>query len=67
MRIHYRGALRVPHSDGRVTEILGGFAACCSGDAAWTVRGLGTHTDDRAKVTCRRCLALIAKAKGGAS
>jgi hypothetical protein len=36
-------------------------AACCSGDAARLVRRLGNHTYDRAAVTCKRCLAAIAR------
>jgi len=60
-RIHYAGALRYRSGRSMTTDVGAGYAACCSGDAARLVRRLGNHTYDRAAVTCKRCLAAIAR------
>ncbi len=59
--IHYGGDLRVVRGK-RVTLILAGWAACCSGDKARRIRERNQHTINREAVTCKRCLALMKKA-----
>lgn len=54
--IHYAGAIE--HRNG---WILAGWAACCSGDRAVNIRARGQHTYRRSDVTCKACLAMIAR------
>lgn len=53
--MHYSGSIIGP----RVC-VYPGWAACCSGDRTIKLRAEGRVTPDRALVTCKRCLALIA-------
>lgn len=62
--IHYAGPLLVL-TKRSVRRILGGWAACCSGERAERVRDLGQHSWDRAEVTCKACLRAIAAADEG--
>ena len=55
--MHYAGSL-VSH---RLT-VLGGWAACCSGDRAEKIREEEQNTYDRALVTCKACLKQIQRA-----
>lgn len=55
-KIHY--ASRIDHARGIV---LAGWAACCSGDRAIRIRERGQHSRNRADVTCKSCLDMIAK------
>jgi len=52
--IHYAG--RVVTDNG---TMLAGWAACCSGRAAISIRERGDNTHDRGQVTCKRCLLQI--------
>ena len=54
--IHYAGAVQTP-----TVRILGGWAACCSGDRARRIRAEGRHTYDLLAVTCRTCLRVMAR------
>lgn len=58
---HYSGGLRSRLGAEGVRRSLAGWAACASGDAAYRIRATGNHTHDRAAVTCKKCLALLAK------
>ena len=58
--IHYAGALRVQNKRS-YQIILAGWAACCSGERAIEIRRNRQHTHDRSLVTCKACLAKIAK------
>jgi hypothetical protein len=60
--IHYAGALRWRWRKHGTQEQLGGYAACCSGRKAERIRAEYMHTYDRNAVTCRACLACLAKA-----
>lgn len=65
-RMHYAGALSIRNAR-RVILIADGWAACSTGERAVAIRASGGATRELAKVTCKRCLALIAKAsKAGA-
>ena len=63
--VHYAGALSWDHGKSRTT-ILGGWAACCSGDKADAIRKRGDHSYESSAVTCKRCLANMAKATASA-
>lgn len=54
--IHYSGAVRTPR-----TNILAGWAACCSGVKAEQIRAKGNSTRNPSEVTCRACLRVMAK------
>ena len=54
--IHYAGEIRA-----RRLHVLPGWAACCSGIKAEEIRAERRNTYMRGAVTCRRCLAVIAK------
>lgn len=62
-KIHYKGELYVPMASGSTLHVMGGWAACCSGDRARKIRERGQNTYDESEVTCKRCLALIQKAE----
>lgn len=55
-KIHYAGRLAWRDKRGARTDIFAGFAACCSGDQAQTIRRQGNHTYEPAEVTCKPCL-----------
>lgn len=58
--VHYAGELR--YLTGRMTTHVGaGYAACCSGGRAYRIAEAGAHTEDRAVVTCKRCLSALAR------
>lgn len=59
--IHYAGELVYRSGRAGCTHVSAGFAACSYGDAAWKVRREGNHSYDRKEVTCKRCLACLAK------
>lgn len=61
-RMHYAGALTV-RSAKRVVSICAGWAACSTGPRAVAIRERGESTHNKAAVTCRACLSLIAKAE----
>lgn len=63
--IHWGGGLSYPIRRGIVT-MARGYPCCCSGDRARKVRQDGTQTWDRAEVTCKTCLKLLAKADDAA-
>lgn len=52
--MHYAGGLVAK----RLT-VLGGWAACCSGDKADKIRENEWNTYDRGLVTCKACLKVI--------
>jgi hypothetical protein len=54
--IHYSGGIF--HAKGRM---LSGFPCCCYGDRAWKIRIERRQTMERDKVTCKACLAWLAK------
>lgn len=53
--MHYSGSIMGP----RIC-VYPGWAACCSGERTTKLRREGRVTQDRAAVTCKRCLKLIA-------
>lgn len=58
--MHYSG--QVCYDTARTTvHVLGGFAACVSGQATIKIRNEGRTTPVVADVTCRKCLAIIDK------
>lgn len=59
MKMHYAGALDIQRTDGSITHILAGFAACCSGDRTRKIRAQGNHTYNPSDVTCVRCQKLL--------
>ena len=59
-RIHYSGACCYD-TRGTTVHVGGGYAACCSGDKARRLRRGGRHTEDVKAVTCKHCLAILAK------
>lgn len=64
---HYAGAITVPLTRGRVMVVDSGAAACCSGERARQIRDEMRNTYEPRKVTCKRCLRLMAKAERGAT
>lgn len=58
--VHYAGRLEWRSKRGMVTMISPGFAACCTGDRAR--RAARSNTLESGDVTCRACLAIMAKA-----
>lgn len=42
-------------------HVMGGYAACCSGDRAVKIKREGNTTRDKKKVTCKLCKAILAK------
>jgi len=60
-KMHYSGA--ICYDTARSTaHVLGGYAACCSGDRTIKLRNKGLVTRDKGAVTCKRCQSLMAKA-----
>jgi len=59
--LHYAGELVYRSGAQGSMHILPGWAACCFDDAARKIRRERRHTYDRAAVTCKRCLACIAR------
>jgi len=57
-KIHYAGTVRTPR-----LKILGGYAACCSGNKAEIIWIAGHNTQDPAQVTCEACKRMMAKDK----
>jgi hypothetical protein len=53
-KIHYAGAVQTP-----TMNILPGWAACCSGHAAYAIRRAGAHTRAVSAVTCKKCLRVM--------
>ena len=59
-KLHWSGAFC--YDTARSTcHVLGGFAACVSGPATIKLRDEGLVTREQNRVTCKRCLALMAK------
>lgn len=58
-KVHYAGELRYAHGE-LVTQILPGYAACCSGDRAIAIRAKFQNTYLRERVTCKSCLRRLA-------
>jgi len=54
--MHYAGPIET-----ETMLVLPGWAACMTGSRTEKARRDGRVTRDRSKVTCRRCLDLIAK------
>ena len=54
--IHYAGGVRTARM-----MILGGWAACCSGDKAERIKMAGNNTIDPRDVTCKACLRVMDK------
>lgn len=61
MRVHYAGALEWRIGKYGIATVHNGWASCCFGDAARNIRALGQHSYDRSEVTCKKCLANIAR------
>lgn len=62
--MHYAGRLVIKnYRTNRVTHIGGGYAACCSGERAVHIAEEGHNTRDQYSVTCKSCLAQIARAE----
>lgn len=59
MKTHYAGALKYVTSDGWTREVLPGWAACCSGEKARTIRRNGNHSYIRAIVNCKACIRVL--------
>lgn len=58
--LHYSGA--ICYDTARSTaHILGGYAACCSGDKTRKLRSDGLVRHNPEDVTCKRCLTILAK------
>ena len=57
-KIHWGGGLKLPK-----TRWLAGWPCCCSGRRAEKIAEEGALTRDREKVTCKICLANMAKEK----
>ena len=55
-KMHYAGAVRTPRMN-----ILGGWAACCSGEKAERIKAEGLNTYDIGGVTCAACKRTMAK------
>jgi len=55
--IHYAGGVRTARM-----MILGGWAACCSGDKAERIRATGKNTLVLDEVTCKACLRVMSRA-----
>jgi hypothetical protein len=60
--MHFSGALELKDGRGTVITIVAGWAACCSGKRAETIRAAGETTPDPSLVTCSKCLARMGKA-----
>jgi len=58
--IHYSGAICYA-AVRSTTHIIGGWAACCSGDRARKIKREGNATRDAKKVTCKTCKKLLKK------
>ena len=56
-KIHYAGAIETPS-----LKILPGWAACCSGRRADSIRDAGHNTYDPALVTCKNCKRMLERA-----
>lgn len=59
VKIHYCGGLIYASGREGSTEMLSGWAACCTGPAAYKIQKAGLQTYDREKVTCPKCLELF--------
>jgi hypothetical protein len=64
-KVHYAGALRWTNARGMTTDLLAGWAACCSGPRAARIRADGHNTYDVAQVTCGRCRRVLQRAAQG--
>lgn len=61
-KIHYAGDLKWKLADGRTCQVRGGYAACCSGELAFTIKRDGNNTREVRDVTCRRCIRVMTNA-----
>lgn len=52
--IHYSGGVTYS-TRGRVTRMVRGFPACCSGPRAKRIAAEGNQTEDELRVTCGTC------------
>jgi len=64
MKMHYAGELRIERGES-VKQILGGYAACCSGDLARKIRAQGNHSWLPERVTCQPCQRLLTLSASG--
>lgn len=60
--IHWGGGLHYD-TGRRSVWYATGFPCCCSGEQARKIADSGTQSWTRERVTCKRCLAQIAKAE----
>jgi len=60
--LHYAGALRWTNRRNMTTDVLAGWAACCSGRRAVEIRAAKQHTYDVGAVTCGACLRAMERA-----
>jgi hypothetical protein len=59
-KIHYSGEVCYD-AGGLTVHVTGPWAACCSGDRARRIRRTGRHSSEVGEVTCKLCLAILAK------
>lgn len=54
--VHYGGGIRT-----KLTRWIAGWPCCCSGERAEKIKKEGFMSWDRGEVTCKACLANMAK------
>jgi len=62
-RIHYAGSVRWTNAKGEKTNILMGWAACCTGERAQKIRDRAQNTYEECCVTCLACLRILRLAR----
>lgn len=62
-RIHYAGSVHWTNAKGEKTNILMGWATCCTGDRAQRILDRRQQTYEEQHVTCLACLRVLRLAR----